>query len=90
MTWLWCSNLSSIAVAITVSPSSSPQSAKPLFNVSMMLSFSHLADTRLKNAVADSLSYGQMPNSSTISTLGNRYTRIRRSSLCSALAFIRS
>ena len=77
-------------MAITVSPSSSPQSAKPLFDVSMMLPFSYLADTRLKNAVADSLSYGQMPNSSTINTLGDRYTRIRLSSLCSALAFLRS
>ena len=49
-----------IAVAsdgqVTVSPSNSPQSAKPLFDVSIMLPRSYLADTRLKNAVADSLS----------------------------------
>ena len=48
----------STAVAITVSPSGSLQSAKTLFDVSMMLPLSYLADTRLKNAVADSLSYG--------------------------------
>ena len=44
-----------------------PQSAKPFLDISMMLPLSYLADTRLKNAVADSLPQGQMPNSSTIS-----------------------
>lgn len=55
-TCLWRSSLSRMAVAITVSLSSPPQSAKPLFEVSMMLPRSSLSDTRLKNAVADSLS----------------------------------
>lgn len=38
-----------MAIPITVSQSNSPQSAKPLFDVSVMLPRSYLADTRLKN-----------------------------------------
>ena len=55
MTWLWCSNLSRMDVAATVSPSSSPQSTKPLFEASMILPRSYVADARLNYAVADSL-----------------------------------
>ena len=36
-TWLWCSSRSSTAEAMTVSPSSSPHSPNPLFDVRMML-----------------------------------------------------
>ena len=35
-TWLWCSSRSSTAEAMTVSPSSSPHSPKPLLEVRMM------------------------------------------------------
>ena len=45
-----------MAVAITVSPSSSPHSAKPLLDVRMMLPLSYLAEIRLKKAVAASRS----------------------------------
>ena len=48
--------LSRIAVAITLSPYGSPQSAKPLFEARMMLLLSYMAGTRPKNAVADSWS----------------------------------
>ena len=37
-------------MAITVSPSNSPQSAKLLFNVRMMLPLSYLVDTKLSIA----------------------------------------
>ena len=41
-----------MAVAITASPSTSPHSANPLFEVRMILPRSYLAETRAKRAVA--------------------------------------
>ena len=48
----------------------------------MMLPRPYLADSKVKKAVADSRSWGQMPNSSTTRTLGARYAFMRRSRLC--------
>ena len=45
-----------MAVALTVSPSNAPRSAKPSLDVRMMLALSYLAEIRLKKAVAASRS----------------------------------
>ncbi len=61
-----------MAVAITSSPSTSPQSANPLFEVRMMLPRSYRVEIKANKAVAPSRSHGHTPNSSMISTLGGQ------------------
>ena len=67
--WLWCNNLSNIALVITGSPNVSDHLDNGLFVVTIVEFFSYLLATNWNNKLADSLSNGKNPTSSIISNL---------------------